>query len=214
MIMNKQKITLLFLFLTVNVFAQYEFRASMGLNFSAMPSVKDYINENFAGANQLNSFNSAVEFAFEAGYELNEKYQAGLEVGYETNSFTFTFFPTNYVFDYALFSPSLIGYYMIKGDGYKFKFGAGGGPRFISVEETKYTNQPIKYSSTGAGIVLKADGQTRLSDIFYAYIGVDLRYNLCGEPKDNNSNHIIYKGDNINIKSLSAGIKLGVSVIL
>jgi hypothetical protein len=185
----------------------------MGLNFTAIPSVRDYINQNFAGADQLRSFNSSAEFAFEAGYEFNRDYQVGLEVAYETNSFTFTYFPSNYVFDYNILSPSLLGYYIIKGDGYKFKLGGGAGPRLITVEETKYTNQPIKYNSTGFGFVLKADGNTRLSKIVYAFIGVDLRYNLCGEPKGDNSSNIIHNGNNLNIKSISTGIKLGVSVI-
>lgn len=212
--MNKIYTLLLFLFFSSSLIAQYEFRVSMGLNFTAMPSVRDYINENFAGADQLRSFNSSVEFAFEAGYEIKEKYQAGLELAYETSSFTFTYFPSNYVFDYNILSPSLLGYYIIKGDGYKFKLGGGVGPRFLSVKETKYTNQPIKYNSTGVGFVLKADGNTRLSDIFYAFIGVDLRYNLCGEPEGDNSNNIIHNGKSLNIKSISTGIKLGVSIIL
>lgn len=193
-------------------FAQWETRASMGINFVNTPLLNDYLQQSFAYGTEVSSFNSAVEFGVEAGYEFKQ-YQIGFEYAYEMSSFNYSLILGNYTFAYGLQSPSLMGYYIIKGIGYKFKFGGGVGPRFLSVEKPNPPlNKPQTYSSGGTGVVLRADGSTTIGGNFYAYIAGELRYNFSGKPENNGKAITINSiKEDLKMNSLSAGIKLGVS---
>ncbi len=223
------KIILLFLSLiflyTVNTFPQtnvsnkIDLRGSMGLNFVSMTNLRDYINSNYASPqDQLGTFSSAIEFAFEGGYLIKQNFQVGLELAYETNSFNYTFLLGNYNFEYSLFMPSLLSYYVISGEGYKFKFGGGIGPRFISANEVLPTStSKDNYSNLGLGFLMKVDGSTLLSDKMYAYISIDVRYNLNGKPKKDGKEFIInskngYEG--LELNSFSSGLKIGIAILL
>ncbi len=212
---NLNKIFFIVLFFSNSLFAQWDLRASMGLNFTNMPGLRDYLNQNYANSNeQLSAFSSAVEFGVEAGYLINANFQLGLELAYELNSYTFTGFASNFNFDYNLYMPSLSGYYVVPGEGYKLKFGAGVGPRFLMVTQNSgFTNVKQNYSSAGLGFLLKADGCTALSKNLYAYIAGDLRYNFNGKPKDGIGKTITVNayGDELIMNSLSVGLKLGIA---
>lgn len=212
--MNSKTIFLFVFVISISSFAQIDLRSSMGINLVNTPYLQDYLQENYAQGELVSSFNSAVEFGLEAGYEF-DKYQLGLEYAYEMSSFTYSFLTGNYNFEYGLSSPSIMGYYLIKGNGYKFKLGGGVGPRFISVDEQKPPlSKATSYSATGVGLLLRADGITSLGGNFFAFIGVDARYNLIGKPENNGSTIIINSSkDELKMNSLSFGIKLGVSAI-
>jgi hypothetical protein len=208
-------LSLLFL-MSSEIFAQWDIRASMGLNFVDMPGLRDYLNQNYAMQNQLSTFSSAIEFGTEAGYLLNDKYQLGAEIAYEFNSFTYPSLGSNFEFDYSLLMPSVTGYYVLKGTGYRFKFGGGLGPRFAFVaQSTGVSNQKQNFSSTGFGVLLKIDGNTALTNNIYAYIAGDIRYDINGTPKNSNNQPIITNANNdkLNLNSLSCGVKLGISYI-
>ena len=117
-----------------HTFAQNELRAGMGINFGSTPSLKDYINQ-VAGYDQLGSFNSAVVFSGEYDRALFQTYDLGFEVAYLLNSVTFSTYGT-YDFTYHVIMPTVTSYYVIRGDGYNFKFGGGVGIRLVSADES------------------------------------------------------------------------------
>lgn len=211
-----KKISVLLIFLSMNMFGQVTLRASLGISFLSSPSLKDYINQNFADpGDQLGTFNTAVVFSGEADYRLSKNFEAGIEAAYLLNSYTYSLTGGKYEFAYGVFMPTAVAYYVIDGPGYNFKFGSGAGPRFTAVDETlPFTNFANKYSSTGFGFLLKFDGNTALSSKVYANIGADLRYDLNGEPKDgsNNINNNIAE-KKVNLNAFSVGIRLGISYI-
>lgn len=199
--------------------SKIDLRGSMGLNFVSMTNLRDYLNRNYASPQeQLGTFSSAIEFAFEGGYLLKQNFQLGLELAYETNSFNYNFLLGNYNFEYSVLMPSLLSYYVINGEGYKFKFGGGIGPRFINANEVLPTStSKDNYSNLGLGFLLKADGSTLLSDKMYAYISIDIRYNLNGKPKKDGKELLInspngYEG--LELNSFSSGLKIGIAIIL
>ncbi len=199
-----------------NLFSQYDFRGGMGITFVTMPSLTDYLNENFAASDQqLSAFGSAIIFSGEGGYMLSDHYELGVELSYLINSYNYSYSLGLYRLNYGILMPSIVNYYVIKGPGYDFKFGGGIGPRFVSADQQlPGTPTAQTYTSTGFGLLLKVDGNTLLSGNFYANIGVDLRYDFNGEPKSGNAylvNNVYHK--NVNFNSLSAGIRLGVSYI-
>ena len=213
----------LFFVLTMFVFvssnnAQIDLTAAMGINFVNTSSFTDYLNINFVNSDeQLSSFSSTINFMGEGAYEVNPTFQIAAEYVYEFYSIT----PAGgkvpfYKASYTHHKPSLIAYYVIPGEGYKIKFGGGAGLRILSLDE-QLPNSPASFnrSSTGFGLVLKAQGYTLLSGDFYANIGADVRYDIPGEPK-NNGVAILDQtiNENVNINSISFGVHLGVAYLI
>jgi hypothetical protein len=112
--------------------------------------------------------------------------------------------------------PSVMAYYVLLGNGFNFKFGGGAGPRFVNVSENKkWQGTEDSYSSIGFGGLLRVEGNTALAENVYANIGLDLRYDINGEPEDNNSNKLVnnVKSENVNFNTFSLGVKLGISYL-
>ncbi len=216
MIKKVSSISVLFLLFTMQVFAQGELRVSMGVAGISTSSLRDYINRNFAtSSQQIAAFNTAIQFGAEYGYQLKEDFQVGLEYEFMLNSFTVPYYVGDYELTYNIHAPSITGYYVLPGKGYKLKLGGGLGPRFAFVEEKiPPVKAADKYSATGFGIVLKAEGLTTLGGNVYAYIGGDLRLDFNGEPKKEGVN-ISNKANNqkVNMNSIAAGLKIGVSYL-
>jgi hypothetical protein len=198
--------------LSFNSFSQIEIRGSMGINFLSNPSLTDYVNQNFAPYSQkLSSFNTAVNFSVEGGYYLKENFQMGLEIAYLLNSYSYPAITGSYDFSYNIIMPTVTSYYVIQGQGYNFKFGGGLGIRISNVSETlPQSTISTSYSALGFGFLLRADGNTALSNNVYANIGGDIRYDLNGEPKNGN-NYIVNINNNVNLNSLSLGVRLGIT---
>jgi hypothetical protein len=196
-------------FIITTSYSQYEIRAGMGINFGSTPSLKDYINQ-IAGYQQLGSFNSAVVFSGEFDYSVSNSYDIGFELGYLLYSVTFSTFGT-YDFSYHNIMPSVTSYYVIRGDGYNFKFGGGVGLRLVSANESQpATPSAINYTSTGFGVLLRAAGNTRLSDNFYVYVAGNLRYDINGDLKDWTAHHSS-DYNQVNLNTFSAGVNLGIT---
>jgi hypothetical protein len=188
-----------------------EVRASMGIDFVSIPSLKNYIDQ--LPYEQLADFNSAIDFSGSYGRMLSESYQIQAELGYLLYSFNSNGIDGQYDLTYSLIMPSILNYYVLNGTGYNFKFGGGVGVRFLNVEETlPGTGTSEKYFSTGYGFILRAEGNTAIAEDVYAHIAADVRYDVNGEPDSEGKKlyNVVYK-ENVNFNSLSFGIRLGIS---
>ena len=211
--MKKIVITLFVIFISVFSFSQTEneVRASMGIDFVSIPSLKEYIDQ--LPYEELTDFNAAVNFSGSYGRMLSESYQLQAELGYLLYSFTSSGTDGQYDLTYSLIMPSILNYYVLTGKGYNFKFGGGIGIRYLNVEESlPGTGTSEKYSSTGYGFILRAEGNTAIAENVFAHIAADVRYDVNGEPENNGQNlyNVVYK-ENVNFNSLSFGIRLGIS---
>jgi hypothetical protein len=210
----KKVLVLLFVIIVSGIsFAQNqnEVRASMGIDFVSIPSLKDYIDQ--LPYEQLADFNTAINFSGSYGRMLSESYQLQLEVGYFLYSFNSSGIDGQYDLTYNLIMPSVLNYYVLNGTGYNFKFGGGAGIRFLSMDESlPGTGSKTNYSSIGYGLILRGEGNTAIAENVFAHIAADVRYDLNGEPKNNDKNlyNIVLK-ENVNFSSLSFGIRLGIS---
>jgi hypothetical protein len=197
--------------IVTNTTAQNELRAGMGINFGSTPSLKDYINQ-IAGYDELGSFSSSVIFSGEYDYAVSRTYDLGLEVAYLLNSVTFSTYGT-YDFTYHVIMPTVTSYYVLRGEGYNFKFGGGVGLRLVSADESlPATPSATNYKSTGVGFLLRVAGNTRLSTDFYVYISGDLRYDLNGELKGWTDHHST-NYNQVDLDTFSAGVSLGITYI-
>lgn len=202
---------LFFVFISPSLFAQWEGRASMGINIASTADLRDYINEGWGAGNPMDDISTMIEFGGEIGYKAGKNLQIAVEGAYAFNSYTNITANGKYELNYKFISPSLMGYYMIEGAGYSFKFGGGVGPRFLVVEEIKpFVVTGITYTSTGFGVVARASGSTALSNNVFAYIGADARYDAGGTPKKDGI-AIPQRGRELSVNSLSLGLKIGVS---
>jgi len=211
--MKKYLTTLFVMIISIFSFAQTpnEVRGSMGIDFVSIPSLKEYIDQ--LPYEQLSDFNSAVNFSGSYGRMISETFQIQAELGYLLYSFTSTGTDGQYDLTYSLVMPSLLGYYVLNGTGYNFKFGGGAGVRLLSVDESlPGTVNSDNYSATGYGFIFRAEGNTAIAENVYAHIAADVRYDVNGEPENNGENlyNIVYK-ENVNFNSLSFGLRLGIS---
>ena len=212
----KKLLFLFFLLIAVDFsFAQIELKGTMGINFLSVPSMQDYINFSHPD-DQLGSFNSAIIFAIEGGYFLSPSFVISIDGAYQLFSYTNVSTNGKYEMVYSVIPISLLGYYVIGGNGYNIKFGGGIGPRIVNVEESLPARGTTdKYGSTGVGFIVRIEGNTLLGGNFYANLGADLRYDLNGEPENNGEklSNSVYNKD-VNFDTFSLGVKLGISYLI
>jgi hypothetical protein len=197
--------------------AQGELKAVMGISFMSIPSMQDYINQNFAPPNeQLGSFVSSIVFAGEGGVFINKNFEMTVEIAYQIYSYTTTGLSGQYELKYNNLMPSLLAYYVLDGNGYNLKFGGGIGIRFPNVDESlPATGSSTSYTSTGFGIIARTEGNTLLGGDIYANIGAEVRYDANGEPESNGNNLFnIVQGENVNFNTFSLGVRLGITYII
>jgi hypothetical protein len=217
--MKKNILILSIIIFTKLSFAQIELKGTMGINLVSVTSAQDYINQNYAPYDdELNTFNTAVIFTGEVGYFFNEKFEMSVDLPYQIFSYNTNIEGAGqYDLYFDTFMPSVMAYYVLSGVGYNFKFGGGVGPRFSFVtEEKKWQGTSEEFTSTGFGGVLRIEGNTSLAENVYANIGADMRYDVNGEPENDNGNNLVnnVEGETVNFNSFSVGIKLGISYLI
>ncbi len=208
----KKMFLLLIVFFTCHSFAQIELSGGMGITFNNTPSLADYINQNFApDEDQYPDFSSSILFFIEGDYQVNETYDVGIEIGYSISSTNYNNLAGKYELSHAVIKPTIVNYYVMRGDGYNVKLGGGIGARISLIDETlPLTNTSYSYNAFGIGFILKADGNTSLGGNLFANIGLEARYDLNGEAKrDGTAMYNPIQRENVNFNSLSFGIRLG-----
>ena len=212
--MKKVFVIILFCLPLFSIQAQWDVSLSMGLDYKYISSYRDYINYNFPPAGgQVSSFTTAINFTGEVDRLVSKNFMLGVDYSLLIDSYSISnSLGGVYDISYLIHRPTALAYYVIAGEGYKFKFGGGLGLRFVSLDEQRYS-QTTNYTATGAGVILKAEGNTQLSSNMFALIGIDLRYDLPGELKSSAGQKLINvsTGEAVNMNSLAIGIKLGIT---
>ncbi|MCF6268224.1 MAG: hypothetical protein L3J41_00770 [Melioribacteraceae bacterium] len=209
--MTKKIILAFLIFISItSIQAQVDVAGGMGISFVASPSLNDYLNYNISSSKDLGTFNSTVEFYGEVDYSISEKYQIGFEYVYALFGYSTLLTGLNYKLDYEHHKPSVLGYYVISGKGYKFKFGGGVGARIINLSEQKTIVDD--YSTTGFGILGRIQGHTTLGGNFYANVGSTIRYDAPGEPANGELKlNDTITNESVNINSFSVSVNIGFS---
>jgi hypothetical protein len=183
----------------------------MGIGFVNSSSLTEYINANFPSGKELSTFNSGIEFSFESSYQIASRVELGVEYAFTTFSHNTNIAGGSfYELSYNHHKPSIIAYYIIPGNGYKFKFGGGAGYRYVALTEKILSED--NYNAEGIGFLLKAQGHTSLGGNLNATIGFNIRYDLPGELKSGNKR--IFDNtvnENVDLNSISFVVHVGVS---
>jgi hypothetical protein len=207
-----KKLFLLLIVFGIELNAQVDVCGGMGINLASTTSLNDYINS-INRTSLVSTFNSNIEFFGEVGYNYSKSMIIGLDYAFSIYSYTNSYSDIgNYKISYNQHSPTVMAYYVVRGDGYKFKFGGGLGLRYVLLKETLQLSTTAKdYSTLGFGILLKAEGNTAVSKYVYATIAVTLRLDYPGVPKSN-GNSLSYSPasiQNVNVNAVSGGVRLG-----
>ncbi len=211
----KKVILILLIVFTSRMYGQIEVSAGMGFNVINSPIFTEYVNTNFAPpGNRIADFNGAVEFYGELGYNLNDKLGFAIDYSNVIYSFNTASYVGNYDISYLHIKPSLLAYYLVGGEGYQFKFGGGIGPRFVSLDEKMPNLQhSSNYKSTGFGFVLRASGNTLLSEDMYANIAVDFRYDISGNPEGEKKLYDSINKTEVTLNGVTFAVKLGITYL-
>lgn len=211
--MKKYTVVSILLF-CLNIFAQdNEIGVTMGIDFVSTPSFKDYINQNYAVGEEMNDFNSAVQFTVKYGRFINPNFMIAAEIGYQIYSYNNFADLGQYDISANNIFPTALAYYVIAGDGYNFKLGGGAGLRLLYFTE-KLPGDVVStdYTATGVGFLLRAEGTTRIDGNVHAHIGGDIKYDVAGKPESSgtstSSNRLF---EQVEFNSLIVGIRLGIS---
>ncbi len=208
--MKKIALISLFFFFTKNISAQVDIATGMGISFVYNSSLSEYLDIYFPSEEELASFSSTVEFYLEADYTITPSFQLGIEDVYTLYSYNTSFGYSNYKLEYNQHKPSLLAYYVISGEGYKFKFGGGAGLRIVDLTES--INMDENYSTVGFGFLFRSQAHTKLGGNFYANVGGTMRFDFPGEPSNGErtiKNNIT--NQNVNINSFSVSVDIGIS---
>lgn len=206
-------LVLIILLIPYGSFAQEnEISATMGIDFISTPSFRDYINQNYAAGEEMSDFNSAVKFDVKYGKLINNNFMLAGELGYQIFSYNNFINVGQYDITVNTVLPSILAYYVIRGDGYNFKFGGGTGLRLLYINEKLPGDaNSTDYSATGFGLLLRGEGTTRIDGNLHAHIGADIRYDLAGKPESSNSLAANKSFEEVEFSSLIFGVRLGLS---
>ena len=208
--MKKFIFVIIVIFISKNSQAQVDLASGMGISFVNNSSLTEYLNIFFPSTEEIGTFSSTAEFYFEADYSLTPSFQLGIEDAYTLYSYSTPLGFTNYDIEYGHHKPSLLAYYVISGEGYKFKLGGGAGVRIVDLSQK--IDIVEKFSAIGFGFLLRAQGHTKLGGNFYANVGGTMRFDFPGEPS--NGERKIYNSitnENVNINSFSVSVDIGIS---
>ncbi len=208
--MRKFIFIFLIFFVSKNILAQVDLAAGMGISFVNNSSLTEYLNIYFPSEDEIGAFSSSAEFYLEADYSISPSFQLGIEDTYTLFSYNTSIGFINYKIEYGQHKPSLLAYYVISGEGYKFKFGGGAGIRIVDLTES--INITEEFSTVGFGFLLRAQGHTKLGENFYANVGGTMRFDFTGEPSNGERKiHNNITNENVNINSFSVSVDIGVS---
>ena len=112
-----RKLFLFFIIIGIELNAQVDLSAGMGINLSSTASLNDYINS-INRSSQVSSFNTSIEFFGEFGYNYSKKMIIGLDYGFSIYSYTNDFSDIGkYEISYNQHSPTIMAYYVVGGEG-------------------------------------------------------------------------------------------------
>ena len=158
----------------------------MGVNYHDAPDIVNRINGSGVINQRVGDFKSGVEFFGSISLHLARAWVVKGEYEYLLSSYSL---PSSFgygtaEFSYVVHMPTVIVQYILyEAPTYNLKAGAGIGYHFGTYTE-KYSNVDASFSGKGIGSLLELEGNTALGDHLCAYLGIQSRWDLIGELKD------------------------------
>lgn len=185
----------------------------MGLNYSTMETLNDYLRYNWGFNNRKDESHSAIEFFAAVGSNLTYNVLFEASFGYSLNSFNKNSGLGSYQFEYSFYLPEFLILYDLPSKFYGFQLGAGIGYYLGKVDEIPIgTTQTRTEETKGLGFQLKSVFYTSFSKDLVIEISANYRKAFLNDLSNFNMNIFPYQPLNLSFNSL--GIKLGVRYFL
>lgn len=159
--------------------------AGMGVNYLSMTDVVDLANiasASLGGYQRLPEFKAAAEFFGAVTFPCTPDWLLKLEYAYVLATYNVATAYGSGQAEYTAMAhlPSLIvQYVLVNAPVFNVKVGAGGGYHFGTLAVSYFT-QNDRYSGSGPGFVVEAEGNTAFGESLYAYLGVNIRWDFIG----------------------------------
>ncbi len=188
---------------------QLAITSGMGIDYSYVPMVVDYINNNYANGKVLSEVNTAVEFWGSMNYPISDKFDVELDYAYNYFSYSDFLFMGSY-YELSKTSNIISGLilYKIPISNVIFRFGLGGNANFVTLEEKVL--QKNSGSAIGFGLSGKTEMLVPFSENTFASLSTVVRYALIGTA--NSDNYIFYDevtAKEVELNYLSAIFRIG-----
>ncbi len=190
--------------------------AGMGVVTHSAPSLVDYINAAsmpMAGQ-QLDEFSSAVELFIAPEFQISDDWILTLEYAALLKTYSITGrggFQSE--FSYVVHMPTFLLQRLIRGEGYRLKFGGGLGYHVAELEQRfPDFGSEDEFTARGMGIMLDATGHTQFDEHFFGLIGFNIRWDFPGTLKREDGSPAIDRTDQSSptMNFFAIGFRLGV----
>ena len=195
------------------------FYFGMGASVGNNSSLIDYISgdipfyNTIATSEQLSNFSEGLEFFGGAEFQLSKNFSIKPQYSYFIKSFSVSQFSA-YDYSYYNHQPYIIFNYVAPQDYSFFKVGAGIG-YIISKFTRKEFGSETQYSSSGIGLMTEGVLNLQISGNLGGYIGGYISQTINGDLEDDNGNKLTnVNGDNVNLNSLTIGLRLGIEIFI
>jgi len=187
-------------------------RLSYGNNPSFLKFVQYELPDYFRvpESQQISNFEVGYEFFGGFEYQLAKNFSLKADYSYYIKSLNSTA-PQYSAYDFTYYNHNILltGYYLIPGDYFYLKFGAGTG-LILSSLSTQTFGLTGKYNSTGINTKLEGVLNTQISNSIAAYFSVFLSGSFNGSLKNSDGSLLKSRpGEEVNLNSFNAGLGLG-----
>jgi hypothetical protein len=197
---------------------KFSVSAGMGINLINTPVFNDYLRDEipFSNKDSIKSFSVGFEVFGGFEYNVSKNFSLKLDYSYFIRSITYNYSYFTYDYFYNIHQPYLMAYYVARKPAYRFKFGAGAGYHFSTLEKAVTSTTEISYESSGPSfrgeIVFSAD----MSKSLESYISGFITGNFLNSLKESNGNILRNKvtGEEVNLSGFGIGARLGFSIKL
>lgn len=190
----------------------------MGISMTTSPSFVDYMRSDipFSNKDSIKAFGVGLEFFGALEYDVSKHFTLKADYSYFIKSRTYNYSYFTYDYFYSIHQPYLMGFYVVRGSTYAFKFGGGLGYHFAAFTKDIGASSNLVYKASGLGYRAEAEFQAELSKRLGSYISGFLSGSSIGTLKDNNSTPLknTLTGEEVNLSSFGAGLRIGISIYL
>jgi len=185
----------------------YGISAGLGVSLINAGDVVDFVSN---GTNQSH-FAAAAEFFGSVEAQVADNWGVKGEYSYLLNSYNIPAAGIILPYSYHVHMPTAILHYVLKGNGYFFKFGGGAGYHIAQLEQDYPST--IIYTAKGIGFKIEGEGNTAFDEHLYGYIGAEARDDILGDFKDDTGAILVNKsvGRNVKMNFVSVGLKFGLT---
>lgn len=192
------------------------FSGGMRLSYGNNPSLLRYVQYELPDyyrvpeSQQISDFNVGYEFFGGFEYQITKNFSLKADYSYFVKSVNSSA-PQYSMYDFTYYDHNILltGFYLIPGEYFYLKFGAGAG-LVLSKLSAQTFGLESEYNSTGLNLKLEGVLNTQISNSLATYFGIFLSNTFNATLKKSDDSKLLNRtGDEVNLNSFNLGLSLG-----